>query len=340
MLGNHTSLTDDEVASAASIVAMTCGMLLLSDDLPTVSPKRMNILSKIFPLTGIPAVVLDLHSTKDGVPRLLRLWATDKFDLLESFRSSRSSDEEFDHNAEATFFARQASFNPDEEAVALNERKRTCIHVAKGLGTWTIVSISNWTDSPAISHIPPAALLPPGGSLEESEEASADSFSSYEPGRHGYHTLAFWSCKYNWIPDLRKDSEQTISRRLNAHATEIFHIKPVTPERPQYIGSNLHFSCGKEVRSFQVNFNNNKAKVCLETTYCRNGSILLYIPRTTLDKLQVTVTGRAESQWSAVGNIPRISDNGSHQLAGRVVQIPVEIFADKRPRDGEIEVEY
>jgi hypothetical protein len=36
MFGEHTRLTDDEVASAASIVAMTCGMLLLSDDLPKV----------------------------------------------------------------------------------------------------------------------------------------------------------------------------------------------------------------------------------------------------------------------------------------------------------------
>ncbi|GAX29450.1 hypothetical protein FisN_16Hh109 [Fistulifera solaris] len=343
MLGNHTSLTDVEVASAASIVAMTCGMLLLSDDLPKVSLKRMNILSKIFPLTGIPAVVLDLHSTKDGIPRLLRLWATDKFDVLDSFRSSMSLDEEFDHNAEATFFARQASFYPDQESVALNERKRTCIHVTKGLGTWTIVSISNWADSPVVSCIPPAALLPLGGTLEDNEEASTDSFSSTkasEPGRHGYHTLAFWSCKYNWIPDHRKNPEQTISRRLNAHETEIYHIKPVTPENPQYIGGNLHFSCGKEVRSFYVNFNNNRARICLETNYYRNGSILMYIPRTTLDKLQITVTGKPESQWSAVGNIPRISDNGSHQLAGRVVQIPIEIFADKRPHDGEIEIEY
>ena len=283
----------------------------------------------------------DLHSTKDGIPRLLRLWATDKFDMLDSFRSSMSMDDEFDHNAEATFFARQASFNPDEEVVALDERKRTCIHVTKGLGTWTIVSISNWTDSPVVAYVPPAALLPPGGSLEDSEEASTDSFSSIsEPGRHGYHTLAFWSCKYSWLPDHRKNTEQTISRRLNAHETEIYHIKAVTPERPQYIGGNLHFSCGKEVRSFYVNFNNNRAKVCLETNYYRNGSVLLYIPRTTLEKLQVTVAGKPEGQWSAVGNIPRISDNGSHQLAGRVIQIPVEIFADKRPQDGEIEIDY
>ena len=66
MLGEHTRLTDEEVASAATVVAMTCGMLLLSDDLPKVKPKRMQIVSKIFPLTGVSAVVLDLHSTNDG----------------------------------------------------------------------------------------------------------------------------------------------------------------------------------------------------------------------------------------------------------------------------------
>jgi hypothetical protein len=78
LLGKTTKLTDLEVASAASIVAMTCGMLLLyQDDSPKVPMERMRIASKIYPMTGATATVLDLHSTNDGMPSLLRLWCTD-----------------------------------------------------------------------------------------------------------------------------------------------------------------------------------------------------------------------------------------------------------------------
>jgi hypothetical protein len=334
MLGEHTRLTDVEVASAASVVAMTCGMLLLSDDLPKVSPKRMLIVSKIFPLTGIPAIVLDLHSTNDGLPSLMRLWCTDKYNVLDSFRDSMSLPDE-DHNAEATFFGRQASFRLDADTSPAMERQRSCIHVTKGLGTWSVLSISNWLDKPSVVRIPPLALLPPlppGGLFPSSSDSN-------DVGLHGYHALAFWSSNYSWLPQHceQHGSEETISRKLSAHETEIYHIKPVIPDEPQYIGSDLHFSCGKEVRVFRAF--KNMVIITLDTTYHRVGQVFVYIPRTRTDNLRVTVCGEP-GRCDAIGNTPRVGSNGSPLLAGRVIRVRVIVHADERPLDGEIKIEY
>ena len=175
------------------------------------------------------------------------------------------------------------------------------------------------------------------GSLED-----ADTNLANEVGIHGYHTLAFWSGRYSWMPDHRKDPNHTISPLLKPHETEIYHIKPVTPGSTQYIGSDLHFSCGKEVRSFRIAPDENKLYIRLVTTYHRTGSVFVFIPRTDLDQIQIWVTGqKLQRRCSAVGNVPKASNNGIHHLlAGQVVQIPIEIFSDKRENDGEIEIMY
>jgi hypothetical protein len=246
MLGSHTSLTDDEVASAASVVAMTCGMLLLSDDLPTLSDERLSIVSKIFPLTGVTAAVLDLHSTNDGLPSLMRLWCTDKYDLFDPFSEEMDVQDRdtFDHNAKATFFARKASFNPkNEEPSHPSERLRSCIHVTKGLGTWTLVSLSNWSDQSAVVRIPPPALLPPPTTGWGSSK-DAEAFLTLEVGGEtesaGFHVFSFWSSKYSWLAnhkeDANDDPDHTVCKTLRPHQTELFHIKQVTPDQPQYLG--------------------------------------------------------------------------------------------------------
>jgi hypothetical protein len=347
LLGETTRLTDEEVASAASIVAMTCGMMLLSDDLTKVSLSRMRTLSKIFPMTGVTAVVLDLHSTNDGLPSLLRLWCTDNYDVIDTYRdgmSNNDDNEEIDHNAEATFFARQTSFHPDAELPVPNERKRSCIHVTKGLGTWTVVSLSNWSDRPALVHVPPPALLPPpeaGWGTDELDNFLDDFANKDSPGQHGYHVFAFWSSKYTWIPDHRRAQEQgpdpTISKKLVAHETEIFHSKPVTPHTPQYIGSDLHFSCGQEVRLFRVS--KNTVHISLKTAYNRVGHIFVFVPTQNSDRIRATVNG-AKGRWNTVGNVPKVNENGSPRLLGRIIRIMVVVHANGSPHDGQIQLDF
>jgi hypothetical protein len=241
MLGSHTSLTDDEVASAATVVAMTCGMLLLSDDLPKVSDSRLRIVSKIFPLTGVTAAVLDLHSTNDGLPSLMRLWCTDRYGFFDSFSEDMSVDERgtFDHNAKATFFARKASYHPTMDVRSHNnERLRSCIHLTKGMGTWMVVSISNWTDLSTVVRIPPLALRSPLTDGWGNDDGMVDKQESEAP--YGYHVFGFWSSKYSWLAEHKEDdnddSDHTVCKKLRPHETELFHIKRVTHDMPQYVG--------------------------------------------------------------------------------------------------------
>jgi hypothetical protein len=338
LLGESTSLTDDEVASAASIVAMTCGMMLLSDDLTKVSLTRMRILTKIFPMTGSSAVVLDLHTTANhGLPSLLRLWCTDRYDAMDAYRNSGPFQESLlqqDHNAEATHFGRQASFCPDEPLSHQNERKRSCIHVAKGVGTWTLLSLSNWSDKPRVMHLPSAALeTPPETGWVDQEATSGETLGMTADG---YHVFSFWSSKYSWIPHARAGEEPpTVSSRLGPHATELFHIKAVTRDMPQYVGSDLHFSCGHEVLLFRVL--QHKVMLVLKTNLNRVGHVFLFLPTVDTSHVNVKVGGEP-GRWTVVGNTPR--REGSPNCCGRIIRIMVVIHANGSAKDGEVELEF
>lgn len=347
LLGESTSLTNEEVASAASIIAMTCGMMLLSDDLTKVSLSRMKILTQIFPMTGVSAVVLDLHTTKNkGMPSLLRLWCTDRFRHLESFRATptfmRSLEEE-DFNAEATHFGRQSAYNPESFSAA-QERSRSCIHVARGMGTWTVISMSNWTDKPQMMHIPSLAISSPpetgwrarkGVSPDPSPHSDDDGASGI-----GYHVFSFWCGRYSWLSAKAKRGDASrphpITRRLLAHETEIFHIRKVTPGRPQYVGSDLHFSCGHEVLSFDDS-EKNRVKIALKTELSRVGHLFLFIPVVDTSHVQVFVAG-SPSRWSVIGNVP--DEDGSPHCCGRIVRVMVVVHSDRSDGDGEVIVNY
>eukprot|EP00934_Nitzschia_sp_Nitz4_P004031 Nitzschia sp. Nitz4//scaffold7_size249615//235022//238213//NITZ4_001219-RA/size249615-processed-gene-0.166-mRNA-1//1//CDS//3329558568//4021//frame0 len=344
LLGETTSLTDIEVASAASVVAMTCGMMLLSDDLTKVSPSRMSILTKIFPMTGVTAMVLDLHATVDkkGLPAVMRLWCTDKFNHVAEFRSSSISSsisEDSDHNAEATYFGRRASFRFDEPVPHPKERLRSCLNMTPSLGTWTVLSLSNWSDKEKVFEIPELTVTEPPPTGWGVPRVSA-----------GYHVFSFWSGQYTWTtmegqsrPDEHDTSPSPLRRRLRVHETEIFHIRPVIPDQPQYIGSDLHFSCGHEVLTFQVSSPPiRKVQIQLKTGLCRSGHIFLFVPTVDTRHISVSVAGRSPGQWAVVGNVPSHSDGVQNPTVciGRVIQVLVNVLGDETAKDGTIEVRF
>mmetsp|Transcript_45926 Transcript_45926/g.112035 ORF Transcript_45926/g.112035 Transcript_45926/m.112035 type:complete len:1256 (+) Transcript_45926:70-3837(+) len=347
LLRESTSLTDEEVTSAASIIAMTCGMMLISDDLTKVSLSRMKLLTQIFPMTGVSAVVLDLHTTKNqGMPSLLRLWCTDRYGRSEAYRSTSEfleSVESEDFNAEATYFGRSSAFNFEASRPSTHERHRSCIHVAGGLGTWTVISISNWDDKPQVMHIPHLAIYSPsetGWASREDVPASPSSINDDDEGSAaGYHVFSFWSSRYSWLsmpPDGSSSMSHPITRRLRAHETEIFHIRKVKPGKPQYVGSDLHFSCGHEVLSF-VTTEQNRVTVCLKTELGRVGHIFLYIPVVDTSHVQCSVAGKP-ARWSVVGNVP--DEDGTAHCCGRIVRVMVVVHADKSENDGKVTIEY
>lgn len=355
MLGSTTRLTLEEVASSASIVALTCGMLLLSDDLTKVSPARMHILTKIFPMTGVTAVVLDLHSLQDGhsLPTMLRLWCTDAFEKRDDFRKNTREKvpldySDRDHNEEAGFFSTFAAFRPGSAPAHPNERQRSCIHMVRGLGTWTVLSLSNWLDRAAVVHIPPLALAPPP------EASSSTSYRKAINPKHGYHVFSFWSSKYNWIsgtpeyPDTNDhiasnhnssaSNQPLLSKLLGPHETEIFHVKPVTPQKPQYLGSDIHFSCGQEVDLFQAE--KNRLTIQLRTEYYRAGHIFVFVPVTNTSHVKATCADQP-CRSSVVGNTPQYSDGrGPSPMLGRVIQVAIIVHGDRREMDGKIIIDF
>jgi alpha-galactosidase len=66
---SDTALTPDEVLTLATVVAMSGGMVLDSDDLTRLSPERRRLLARLLPLRGEAALPLDMF--RHDPPRLL-----------------------------------------------------------------------------------------------------------------------------------------------------------------------------------------------------------------------------------------------------------------------------
>ena len=235
--GESTKLTDQEVASAASIVAMTGGMFLLSDDMEKVSEARLSIAKRIFPLTGVTAVPLDLHSTvNSGMPCILRLWCTE-YATSENFVKNATTNslggarraEALRNTPPCRILSEQSSkleyaigCSP-ETIVDPYSRERSCFFVAPGLGTWTIVSLSNWLDHTTKLSVSFSALVCHSCHDFVAMESATGSNAVFTRGdsnttengastpgelsEGGFHVFSFWSSKYAWIPhQVRKNA--------------------------------------------------------------------------------------------------------------------------------------
>jgi alpha-galactosidase len=66
-----TALSGDEVRALATVIAMSGGMVLDSDDLTRLSPERRRIISMLLPVYGKAALPLDLFES--DLPRILEL---------------------------------------------------------------------------------------------------------------------------------------------------------------------------------------------------------------------------------------------------------------------------
>lgn len=332
LLGNTTKHTDYEVVSAASVVGMTGGMFLLSDDMEKVSPARLSVARKIFPLTGVTAVPLDLHSTlNNGMPSVLRLWCTEK-------SGADVVDEDFEINITSGVLKEQASKLETEVGWSPSanidpySRERSCFFVAPGLGSWTVVSLSNWMSHSATMRVSFAALV--AHSIQDfvATGAPKDSILS-NPGEKsdsGYHLFSFWASEYVWISHQALVDNSPLVKKLESHQTEIFHIKPADPTSCQYIGSDLHFSCGFEVASFDAK--EKSVLVHFKNSYTKKGYVYLYLPDgRNFDGATVIVNG-APGQMDIIAR-PTL---GEHK--GMVVRVPVVIKGTGEEHDGVVSI--
>ena len=279
------------------------GMLLLSDDLSLLTQERIKVATKIFPVTGVTAVVLDLHNTSfSGLPSLLRLWCTDSIVPTEVCSSAVE-------NAKRN--AINSAFSPKKPWKNPISRERNCVPVAKGLGTWSIVSLSNWLDRVDIVSVPIVSLLP-----SRSTYTTGDTNES----EHGYHVFAFWAMKYIWVSGDKIDIHKTISKRLGPRETEIFHVKPVDSTFPQYIGSDLHFTCGYEVN--KIDITSSSISLQLKNDSRREGYVYLYIP-TYSTSIHLKMNGSVV-QEELVSKTPMVT-HGKNIFGGQIIRVFVTV---------------
>jgi len=313
LLGTSTDLTEAEVISAATIISMTGGMLLLSDDILKLSPERFEIVSKISPISRAVGRPLDLHCSYDNsIPSLLQLWCSEET-----------------HDTVAYETESLCSIRTGE--------LRNCVSVCSGLGRWTIVSLSNWLEVDAVVSAPFSSLL-----YDASAETGLPPSSSSHHENTGYHVFAFWSSKYVWVPASKRSthnrqsstSSQKLSKRLGPHESEIFHIKPVNSSKAQYIGSDLHYTCGHEVESFEQMLeqgdgsSNYVAITIKQGSAARSGKIFMYIPvANSTTKFSARIE-EAPLEVKVVARIPSSSSSSpppaAGQLAGCVIRVRCE----------------
>jgi len=337
LLGNTTKHTDNEVISAASVVGMTGGMFLLSDDMEKVSDARLSIARKIFPLTGVTAVPLDLHSSMNcGMPSVLRLWCTEKNIAIDDIDAHS-----FEVNVTSRVLREQASklqtevgWSPRNNSIDPYSRERSCFFVAPGLGSWTVASLSNWKPHSTTMSVSFAALVAHSIQDFAAMGAPKDSISSKfglgEKSENGYHVFSFWSSEYVWIPHETLVDNSPLVKKLESHQTEIFHIKPADPTSCQYIGSDLHFSCGFEVASFEAGAK--RVLIELKNNYAKKGSVYLYLPD---GKKFYNATVEVNGTASSMEVIARPTLGGND---GVVVRIPVVITGTGEGKDGVVSI--
>jgi len=298
LLGKSTSLTIQEVKSAATIIALSGGMLLLSDDLPALDEGRLQIVRKLYPVTGVTAIPLDMHASDEILPTMLRVIC---------------SDEEPSSYQEHSFM--------NEKVAAQLSRNRNSITMAKGLGKWGCISISNWKNRNVTASIPMSSF-----------QILGDEAECVTP--HGFHAFSFWSQSYVWLSSQNSSTDRTqrsISKNLGPHESEIFHLKPVH-NKVQFIGSDLHFSCGFEVDMMISDSDYTTIKMKKLTR--QSGHIYVSVPLRQHQKIEVKTSG----DLYTAHYMARVSlkDGGllCPQLNIFVYRIPVTVNLNGCPEDG------
>ena len=268
LLRESTKLSTAEVISTVSVVGMTSGMLLLSDDMGTVSASRARLVEQIVPCTNTPAIVMDAHTRT--MPRIMRLVCSD----VEGSGSQRGT-----------------------------------VEVAQGLGTWSVVSLSNWSDKKARVGVPLDALKVDGD------------------GKHGFHTFNVWTNMYKY----QAGGERTrFSCALASHQTEILVVKPVVPDKAGYIGSTFHFTSGFEVSSVTTTSsdeNHGSLKLEFKTGHSKSeGCVFFFLPHQWEEGMRDdTVILHINNRATKGENLK----SAAHVIGGTVFAVKCGLKADK-----------
>jgi hypothetical protein len=192
----ETDLSLDEIQTLATVIAMTGGSLLLSDNLPTLPKERLRIAQSLVPVIDEPLQVLDWFES--GHPSRLKL-----------------------------------DLNGPE-------------------GPWHVLAFVNWEDQPtSFSFFPKIFNLPPG---------------------QVWWLREFWK---GAIGKMSADSPFTFTD-IPAHGVRMIAVRPFRPEKTAYLGSDLHFTQGREISEWEDQ--NEHLKVGFDLGRTAPGALYLYLP--------------------------------------------------------------
>lgn len=162
-----SEMSYEEVEALATVIALSGGMFLVSDDMAQLDPARRRLAEVLLPVTGDAVTPIDLLET--DLPAHLAL-------------------------------------PPQQGAV----------------GQWRVVSLANWQERPGDQRLALDTL-------------------GLDP-QQPHHVLDFWQGRYR-----RVDDGALAESGMAPHSVRLLLVRPVVAGQPQYLGSDLHFSGGREV---------------------------------------------------------------------------------------------
>eukprot|EP00959_Pyramimonas_sp_CCMP1952_P454420 9469885-Pyramimonas_sp.AAC.2 len=138
----------------------------------------------------------------------------------------------------------------------------------EGAGAWDLAAVCNW------------GLVP--------KHCSLDAFHPFfqklstPSGTTMLHVFDFWAGEYSQA-ELHESSVTMLDppSELGPHSALLYAVRPLVPGKAAYVGSDLHFSCGKEL----VSWKGQKAgEITLELNIeerSSSGHVWLHLPNTT-----------------------------------------------------------
>ena len=222
--------SEDEIVGIATVKALSGGSFVMSDDIGAVPPHRLRIAQQLLPATNRAAVPLDLLERE--MPQLLRLC----FPI--------------------------STLAPSGSKGGSGLQSHGCLQ------PWTLMALCNWRDySQSLCFDAKSTLLLPNNHNDDTSPSSTISTTTPTPSGKQHillHMFEFWSGEYTChhivvnedVHQSAIDDESHIIRSppVAVHSAKLYAIRRLQMGAgvAQYLGSNLHFSCGLEVKQCSV----------------------------------------------------------------------------------------
>ena len=145
---------------------------------------------------------------------------------------------------------------------------RLRLDLESSAGAWHILALFNWSD--------------------QDREKSLE-LADYDLPSGQYYAREFWSGK------LVRIESGTLPWQIPAHGVALFAVRPA--KTPQYLGSDLHISQGKEVMSWCISENQQALTIRVERPGRAAGEIILGLPKPP----QKAILNGESIEWQTVG---------------------------------------